>query len=194
MSFEDELLDLLRTKQAYLEGHFLLSSGLHSPNYMQCAKILQFPRIAADLGRRIHEKLAGDVPALDLVLSPALGGIIIGHEVARSWDVPFLFCEREEGRMKLRRFEIRPGQRVVVIEDVVTTGGSTRETIAVAESYGAIIVGIGSIVDRGANPPHFPAVFHSLLKVPLEHYQVESCPLCEREIPLVKPGSRQAKK
>jgi len=194
MNFEQQLLELLRSKQAYLEGHFLLSSGLHSPNYMQCAKILQFPRIAEDLGRRLHEKLLSDVPSADLVLSPALGGIIIGHEVARSWDVPFLFCEREDGKMKLRRFEIQPGQKVVVIEDVVTTGGSTKETIAVAEERGAKIVGIGSIVDRAARPPEFPAVFHSLLKLPLEHYQPESCPLCEQKLPLVKPGSRQVKK
>jgi orotate phosphoribosyltransferase len=194
MSFEDELLDLLREKSAYLEGHFLLSSGLHSPNYMQCARILQFPRIAGDLGKRIHEKLQNETGHVDLVLSPALGGIIIGHEVARSWDVPFLFCEREDGQMRLRRFEMKPGQNVVVIEDVVTTGGSTKETIAVAEKLGSKIVGIGSIVDRAATPPDFPAVFRSLLKLPLDHYQPESCPLCSKNIPLVKPGSRQISK
>jgi orotate phosphoribosyltransferase len=194
MNSETELLELLRSKNAYLEGHFLLSSGLHSPNYMQCAKILQFPRIAEDLGRRLHEKLGPNVPAVDVVLSPALGGIIIGHEVARSWDVPFLFCEREDGQMRLRRFEIQPGRKVVVIEDVVTTGGSTKETIAVAEARGARVVGIGSIVDRAARPPEFPAVFSSLLKLPLEHYQAENCPLCAKNVPLVKPGSRQANK
>ena len=194
MNFEQQILELFRSKQAYLEGHFLLSSGLHSPNYMQCAKILQFPRIAEDLGRRLQQKLSPDVAAVDLVLSPALGGVIIGHEVARAWDVPFLFCEREEGKMKLRRFEIQPEQKIVVIEDVVTTGGSTKETIAVAEEKGAKIVGIGSIVDRSVKPLEFPAVYGSLLKLPLEQYQPDSCPLCAKNLPLVKPGSRQAKK
>jgi orotate phosphoribosyltransferase len=194
MNFEQQILELFRSKQAYLEGHFLLSSGLHSPNYMQCARILQFPRIAEDLGTRLKDVLASDVPQVDIVLSPALGGVIIGHEVARAWDVPFLFCEREEGHMKLRRFEMQPGQRVVVIEDVVTTGGSTRETIAVAEEKGAQVVGIGSIVDRSVKPPQFPSVFHSLLKLPLEQYQADNCPFCAKNIPLVKPGSRQTKK
>jgi orotate phosphoribosyltransferase len=194
MSFEEELLNLLREKSAYLEGHFLLSSGLHSPNYMQCARILQFPRIASDLGKRIHEKLRDETGPVDIILSPALGGIIIGHEVARSWDVPFLFCEREDGQMRLRRFEIKPGEKVVVVEDVVTTGGSTKETIAVAEKLGAQVVGIGSIVDRAAKGPDFPAVFHSLLKLPLDHYQPETCPLCAKNIPLIKPGSRKISK
>jgi orotate phosphoribosyltransferase len=194
MSFEDELLNLLREKSAYLEGHFLLSSGLHSPNYMQCARILQFPKIASDLGQKIHEKLRQQTGPVDVILSPALGGIIIGHEVARSWDVPFLFCEREERQMRLRRFEMKPGQNVVVVEDVVTTGGSTKETIAVAEKLGGKIVGIGSIVDRSANPPDFPAVFRSLLKLPLDQYRSEDCPLCAKNIPLVKPGSRQISK
>jgi orotate phosphoribosyltransferase len=194
MNFEQQILELFRSKQAYLEGHFLLSSGLHSPNYMQCAKILQFPRIAEDLGRSLQERLSEKVSEVDLILSPALGGVIIGHEVARAWDVPFLFCEREDGQMKLRRFEIQPGQKVVVIEDVVTTGGSTKETIAVAREKGAQVVGVGSIVDRSVKPPEFPAPFRSLLKLPLEQYQAENCPLCAKNLPLVKPGSRQAKK
>jgi len=194
MSFEDELLNLLREKSAYLEGHFLLSSGLHSPNYMQCARILQFPQIASSLGQEIRKKLSSETGPVDVVLSPALGGLIIGHEVARSWDVPFLFCERENGQMRMRRFDMKPGQNVVVIEDVVTTGGSTKETIAVAESLGGKIVGIGSIVDRASKPPDFPAVFRSLLKLPLDNYQPESCPLCAKNIPLVKPGSRQSSK
>ena len=192
MNYEDQLINIFRNKEAYLEGHFLLSSGLHSQNYMQCAKILQYPEIAADLGRRIHEKLRDAAPAVDLVLSPALGGVIIGHEVARSYDVPFLFCERENKEFKLRRgFEIKPGQNVVVVEDVVTTGLSTKETIAIAEKEGAKIVGVASIVDRSGKPIEFPAVYVSLLKLPLDQFRPEDCPLCAQNIPLVKPGSRR---
>ena len=193
MKYEDQLLDIFRKKDAYLEGHFLLSSGLHSQNYMQCAKILQFPEIAADLGRRIHEKLRDAVPSVDLVLSPALGGVIIGHEVARSFNVPFIFCEREDKEFKLRRgFEIKPGQNVVVVEDVVTTGLSTKETIAVAEKEGAKIVGVGSIVDRSTKTIDFPAIYVSLLKLPLDQFRPEECPLCAKNVPLVKPGSRRS--
>ncbi len=192
MNYEDQLLNIFRRKEAYLEGHFLLSSGLHSQNYMQCAKILQYPDIAAELGRRIHEKLRDNTPAVDFVLSPALGGVIIGHEVARAYNVPFLFCERDDKVFKLRRgFEIKPGQNVVVVEDVVTTGGSTKETIAVAEREGAKIVGIGSIVDRSVKPIDFPAVYVSLLKLPLDQFRPEDCPLCAENIPVVKPGSRR---
>jgi orotate phosphoribosyltransferase len=188
MTYEEQLLNIFREKNAYLEGHFLLSSGMHSPNYMQCAKILQYPAIAADLGGRIREKLSAIVP--DLVLSPALGGIIIGHEVARAFNVPFLFCEREDKEFKLRRgFEIKPGQKVVVIEDVVTTGGSTQETIRVAQKEGASIVGVGSIVDRSKKSLDFPAVYFSLLKLPLDQYRPEECPLENQ--PLIKPGSRK---
>lgn len=192
MDYENQLLNIFRQKHAYLEGHFLLSSGLHSPNYMQCAKLLQFPEIAADLGFRIQEKLSQEVAGADMVLSPALGGVIIGHEVARAFKIPFLFCEREDKEFKLRRgFEINPGQKVIVIEDVVTTGGSTKETIAVAESEGATVVGVGSIVDRSTRELDFPAIYVSLLKLPLDQYHPESCPLCAQGIPVVKPGSRK---
>ena len=189
---DDRILDIFRDKGAYLEGHFLLSSGLHSPNYMQSAKILQYPDIAADLGNRIQKKLNENDVHPDLILSPALGGIIIGHEVARAFGVPFLFCEREEKQFQLRRgFQITPGQKVVVIEDVVTTGGSTKETIQVAENEGAKIVGVGSIVDRSVKALDFPATYSSLLKLPLDQYRPEDCPLCRDNLPLVKPGSRK---
>ena len=158
---------LFREKEAYLEGHFLLSSGLHSPNYMQCAKVLQYPSIAAELGQSLSKNFS----EVDLVLSPALGGIIIGHEVARALNVPFLFVERQEKQFELRRgFRIQPGQRVLVIEDVVTTGLSTGETIAVAEREQAKVAGVGAIVDRSSKPPAFPAAFHALLKLPLAQY------------------------
>lgn len=192
MNFEDQLLNIFREKEAYLEGHFLLSSGLHSPNYMQCAKILQHPEIATDLGLRIQQRLREHQVKPELVLSPALGGVIIGHEVARAFGVPFLFCEREDKQFQLRRgFQIHPGQSVVVIEDVVTTGGSTKETITLAEGEGAKIVGVGSIVDRSVKVLNFPAVYCSLLKLPLDQYRPEDCPLCRENIPIIKPGSRR---
>ena len=192
MNYEDQLLNIFRQKDAYLEGHFLLSSGLHSPNYMQCAKILQYPEIASDLGHRVQQKLSSEVEKVDLVLSPALGGIIIGHEVARAFGVPFLFCEREDKSFKLRRgFEIHPNQNVIVVEDVVTTGGSTKETIAVAQSAGAKIAGVGSIVDRSAGSLDFPAPYAALLKLPLDTFQPSQCPLCAQGIPVIKPGSRK---
>ncbi len=183
-----ELLDLFREKKAYLEGHFQLTSGLHSSNYMQCARILQYPSIAEKLGQQI----AAGFAAPDLVMSPALGGIIIGHEVARALGVPFLFCEREEKVFRLRRgFEIQKGQRVIVVEDVVTTGGSTKETIAVAEQAGAVLAGTGCIVDRSLAALDFSVPFLSLLKLPLAQYQPGNCPLCNQGVPVIKPGSRK---
>lgn len=181
---------LFREKEAYLEGHFILSSGLHSSNYMQCAKLLQYPAIASELGQRLAEKLPSNA---DLVLSPALGGIIIGHEVARAVNVPFVFVERQEKEFLLRRgFQIDPGRKVIVIEDVVTTGLSTRETMAVAEKMKASVIGVGCIVDRSLQAPDFSAPFQSLLKLPLAQFQPDDCPLCKEKVPLVKPGSRKA--
>lgn len=188
MDYSDRLMMLFREKGAYLEGHFILSSGLHSSNYMQCARLLQYPAVASELGGRIAEKFG----APDLVLSPALGGVIIGHEVARALNVPFLFVERQEKEFVLRRgFQIDPGQKVIVVEDVVTTGLSTRETMSVAEKAGAKVAGVGSIVDRSLAPVEFGAPFHSLLKLPLAQFQPADCPLCKQNIPLVKPGSRK---
>jgi orotate phosphoribosyltransferase len=188
MDYADHLMHLFREKGAYLEGHFVLSSGLHSPNYMQCARVLQFPSIAGELGQR----LATHFTDVDLVLSPAMGGIIIGHEVARALNVPFIFCERVEKQFQLRRgFQIEPGRRVVVVEDVVTTGLSTGETIAVAEQAGAKVVGVAAIVDRSTAPLPFSVPFHSLVRLPLATHKPEACPLCAQNIPVVKPGSRK---
>jgi orotate phosphoribosyltransferase len=185
-----DLLQLFREKGAYLEGHFLLSSGLHSPNYMQCAKVLQYPDIAGMLGTDLAQTF--EMASVDVVLSPALGGIIIGHEVARALGVRFIFCEREGKEFQLRRgFEIRSDEKVIVVEDVVTTGLSTRETIAVAQREGAEITGVGSIVDRSVQAVDFPAPFQTLLKLPLATHKAEECPLCAENLPLVKPGSRK---
>ncbi len=186
---ESELLQLFRRSGALLEGHFRLTSGLHSPGYLQCALVLQHPRDAAALG----EAIAAAVRALGptAVLSPALGGIVIGHEVARALDVRALFAERQDGRLQLRRgFALSPSDRVLVVEDVVTTGGSTRETIDVAIAAGATVVGAAAIVDRSGAKADLGVPFHALLPVNLPTYQPEACPLCASGLPVVKPGSR----
>lgn len=183
------VLSLFRESGALLEGHFRLTSGLHSTGYLQCALVLQHPAHAELLGRTLAERLR----ALDgtVVLSPALGGLIIGHEVARALGVRAIFAERQEGALTLRRgFTLTPDDRVVVIEDVVTTGGSTRETIAVAERQGATVVGAGAVVDRSNGATNLSVPFAALETLTLPTYQPENCPLCAEGRPVVKPGSR----
>jgi len=187
----DELLDLFRRTGALLDGHFRLSSGLHSSGYLQCALVLSRPADAEMLGR----SLGASVRALGatVVLSPALGGVVIGHEVGRALGVPALFAERQDGALMLRRgFTLAPGDRVLVVEDVLTTGGSTRETMQVAQASGALVVGVASIVDRSNGAARFDAPFASLLAVDLPTYQPDACPLCAKGLPVVKPGSRPA--
>ncbi|MFZ5788194.1 MAG: orotate phosphoribosyltransferase [Acidobacteriota bacterium] len=175
---------------AYLEGHFKLSSGLHSPRYLQCALYLMEPSRAEAAGRQLGARLRQ--AAAQLVASPALGGVVIGHEVARALGVPFVFTERQEGAMTLRRgFAIEPGARVLVVEDVITTGGSTREVMDVVKARGGVIVGVGAIVNRsGQENPFAPLPFSALLTVDVPTYPPESCPLCASGRPVVKPGSR----
>lgn len=193
----DTVLDLFRRLGALLEGHFRLTSGLHSPGYLQCAIVLQHPREAEAIGAA----LAGRVRSLDVqaVLSPALGGIVIGQEVARALGVRAIFAERQDGVLTLRRgFTLAPGERVLVVEDVVTTGGSTRETIEVARRAGATVVGAAAIIDRTTHPstgsgqvgPRLDVPFHALAAIALPTYQPESCPLCAAGSPAMKPGSR----
>ncbi len=185
----DGLLLTLEACGALRRGHFLLSSGLHSPAYVQCALLLESPARAADAGERLADEMRGLGP--DSVLAPALGGVIIGHEVARALGVPFRFAEREGERLALRRgFELRPGERVVVIEDVVTTGKSTLETAALAESAGAVVVGIGAIIDRSGGKHGFDVPFAALLAFDLPTYSRDACPLCRAGSVAVKPGSR----
>lgn len=186
---ESDLLQLFRQSGALLEGHFRLTSGLHSPGYLQCALVLQHPRAAATLGEAIGAAVGGLTPTV--VLSPALGGIVIGHEVARALGVRALFAERQDGRLQLRRgFSLEPSDRVLVVEDVVTTGGSTRETIEVAIAAGATVVGAAAIVDRSGATADLGVPFHALLPVNLPTYPPEACPLCASGLPVVKPGSR----
>jgi orotate phosphoribosyltransferase len=183
------VLDMFRRVGALLEGHFRLTSGLHSPGYLQCALVLQHPTEAEICGAAIAERTRALRP--EVVLSPALGGIVIGHEVARGLGVRALFAERQDGALTLRRgFALSPGERVLVVEDVVTTGGSTRETIEVARAAGAEVVGAASIIDRSGGNQGLDVAYHSLATVAFPTYQPDACPLCAAGQPVVKPGSR----
>ncbi len=190
----DRLLKLFTETGALLKGHFLLSSGLHSEQYMQCALVLAHPEHAARLGGLLAGRLS-EKP--DLVLSPAMGGLIIGHEVARSLGVRAYFAERESGALALRRgFDVKPGERVVVVEDVVTTGRSSREVIALVESRGATVLRVLCVVDRTNAEPsaHLGFKLESLARIEIPTYRPEDCPLCRQGLPYVKPGSRTAAK
>ncbi len=200
------ILDRFRRVGALLEGHFRLTSGLHSPGYLQSALVLQHPREAEACGAALAERVRG--LGAQVVLSPALGGIVIGQEVGRALGIRAIFAERQDGRLTLRRgFALEPGEKVLVVEDVVTTGGSTRETIDVARAAGAVVVGAAAIIDRSGGQPAaggqqpvagglqasgggLDVPFHSLAEVSLPTYEPESCPLCLAGQPVVKPGSR----
>jgi orotate phosphoribosyltransferase len=190
----DRVLDLFEQTGAWLQGHFRLSSGLHSSGYLQSALVLQYPAHAELLGRKLAEALSGLTSGSEIrsVISPALGGLIIGHEVARAIGVRFLFTERDPDRkMSLRRgFTIAPGEKLIVIEDVITTGGSTREVIDVVRALGGVPVAAGSIIDRsgGSAELGIPRVALETLTVPV--YEPEQCPMCLKGEPVTKPGSR----
>lgn len=186
---ETELRAYLASSGAFLEGHFLLSSGLHSPNYVQCAQALKNPAWAGRMGAALAAGWAGPKP--DLILSPAMGGLIIGHEVARAFGVDFVFTERENNIMTLRRgFSLQKGARLIIVEDVFTTGKSTLETAVVAAAAGAETVGAMSVINRmGEKTLPFPAL--SLLRLGLDTHPPENCPLCRAGLPAVKPGSRK---
>jgi orotate phosphoribosyltransferase len=184
-----QVLDLFRRVGALLEGHFKLSSGLHSPGYLQSALVLQHPREAEVLGAALADAVRPLAP--DLVMSPALGGIVIGQEVARALNVPAIFAERQDGTLTLRRgFAVAPGARVLVVEDVVTTGGSTRETMDVAAAAGGVVVGAASIIDRSGGNQSLSVPYSSLAQVAFPTYQPDVCPLCAAGSTAVKPGSR----
>ena len=186
---EEALLKVFEETGALRRGHFELSSGLHSGVYFQSALVLQFPDRAEVLGRALAKDLSEHRP--DVVAGPALGALIIAWEVARFLAGRGIFTERKDGEMCLRRgFTLKPGERVVVVEDVVTTGGSTRETMEVLRAAGGDIVGVGSIVDRSGGNVDFGVPFHALLSLPVETWRPENCPECAAGVPLSKPGSR----
>jgi orotate phosphoribosyltransferase len=185
----DELLTLFHQSGALLDGHFRLSSGLHSPGYLQCALVLQYPQHAEALGAALADRTRELQPTL--VLSPALGGVVIGQEVGRALGVRALFAERQDGALVLRRgFTIAEADRVLVVEDVLTTGGSTRETMQVARAAGGQVVGVASVVNRSAGAARFDVPFASLLEMSLPTYEPDQCPLCANGLPVIKPGSR----
>jgi orotate phosphoribosyltransferase len=186
---EEALLKTFQETGALRRGHFQLSSGLHSGIYFQSALVLQHPDRADLLGRSLARDLAGYGP--DVIVGPALGGLIIGWEVARRLDVRGIFTEREGGTMCLRRgFAIEPGEKAVVVEDVVTTGKSTRETMDVIAAAGGKVVAVGALVDRSGGRAGFDVPFHALLRLPVEAYEPAECPLCREGEPIDKPGSR----
>jgi len=187
------VLETFRDTGAYLKGHFRLTSGLHSPEYLQCALVLQYPEQAERFGRELAARLrelAGDAR---LVVSPALGGLIIGHEVARALGARFIFAERDaSGAMALRRgFTIDPGEVAVVVEDVVTTGGSTREVVDLVIAAGARVAAAGSIIDRSGGQAEVGAPRVALATLDVVTYPPDDCPLCGQGLPVNTPGSRK---
>jgi orotate phosphoribosyltransferase len=184
------VIEQLKQSEALLEGHFLLSSGRHSNRYCQCAKLLQYPDKAAKVLAVVAGKLK-DIQ-VDMVVGPAMGGIIVAYELGRQLGVPAIFTEREEGKMTLRRgVEVHTGQRVLITEDVVTTGKSSLETIDALKRYGVEIVGIACIANRNTEDIGY-SIFDAI-KLDIESWEPENCPLCKQGIPVVKPGSRTIK-
>jgi len=189
------ILELFESTGAYLKGHFRLTSGLHSGEYLQCALVLQHPRAAEHLGRLLGDELRRAVGGrkIDVVVSPALGGVVIGHEVARALGTRFLFTERDPAskQMSLRRgFTIAPGEAAVVVEDVITTGGSTKDVIDVLHAGGVEVLAAGSIIDRSGGRADVGVPRLALATLQVAAHYPEQCPLCAKGIPVVKPGSR----
>lgn len=187
---DDQVLDEFHAAEALLEGHFILSSGLHSPRYLQCARVLADPKRAT----RLAEALAARInAAVDIVVSPAMGGVIIGHEMGRALGVEALFLERPEGVFELRRgFRLAPGQRVLMVEDVVTTGLSSREAIAAIEKAGGVVVAAAALVDRSDGKVNLGVPFTPLIRLGIPAYAADHLPRELAAIPAIKPGSRAA--
>src|ERR687884_465467 len=187
----EEVIERFKRTGALLEGHFILSSGLHSPKYLQCALLLQHPSEAIAFGEALASHFEGQ--GIETVASPAIGGIVIGYEVARQLGARFIWAEREAGEMTLRRgFTVRPGEKILVVEDVITTGGSTRETVETLRGAGALVVAAASIIDRssGRADAGVPRIALATLDVP--SVAPSACELCARGEQAIKPGSRNA--
>ena len=187
----DQVINEFKETGALLEGHFQLTSGLHSTVYLQCARVLQYPEKAAAFGEAIARQFAGQ--GIELVASPAIGGIVIGHEVARALGARFIWTEREAGRMTLRRgFTVSPGEKTLVVEDVITTGGSTRETIDALKDAGADVVAAASIIDRSAGAADVSVPRTALASLKVLSVEPDVCDACRLGEPVVKPGSRKS--
>jgi orotate phosphoribosyltransferase len=185
-------MDLFKKSKALLEGHFLLSSGLHSNKYVQCALVLQYPNYAGFLAKELARKFGKT--KIDTVISPAIGGIVFGQEVARAIGAKAIFAEREEGKLTLRRgFDIKKDEKILVIEDVLTTGGSAKEIIRIVKKKKAKLVGVGSLVNRSMKRLDFDVQMKSLLKLDIKTFDTQHCPYCKKNMELVKPGSRKSK-
>jgi orotate phosphoribosyltransferase len=185
---QEKALDILEKAGVMQSGHFKLTSGKHSDRYMQCARLFETPAYSEALCRDLAERFRGEV---DVVAGPAIGGIIMAYEVARALGVRNIFAERENGAMTLRRgFFVKPGERALIVEDVVTTGGSVKEVAALLAQMGAQIVGVGAIVDRSGGKAGFGCRFEAAAAVALSTYEPDDCPLCAQGIPVHKPGSR----
>lgn len=190
MLSKGRVLEILKEAGVLLEGHFLLTSGKHSNKYLQCAKIFQYTKYSEELCRDLAGKFKND--NVDVVIGPAIGAIQMSYEVSRWLGVKNIFAERENGKMTLRRnFTIEKGQKVLVVEDVITTGGSVKEVIEIVKELGGEIVGVGVIVDRSGGKIDFGSKLESVITMEVESYEPESCPLCQQGVPVVKPGSRK---
>lgn len=194
---QKEVMEVFEQTQGVLKGHFLLTSGRHSDTYMQCAKLFIYPKASEKLCAALADKIKKTVSdPIDFVVSPAIGGIIMGYEMARQLNVKNIFAERENGEMTLRRgFSIEKGANAVVVEDVVTTGGSVKEVIALLQNMGVQVKAVASIVDRSNGKVDFSLPFVNLISMDIVSYDPENCPICaKQQIPLVKPGSRTVTK
>ena len=184
-----EVTRLFQACGAWLDGHFILSSGLHSHEYLQCALILQLPTLASRVCQSLAQRFISD--EITCVAAPALGGIVVGYETARHLGVRSVFAERQDGKLQFRRgFALDPKDRVLVVEDVVTTGGSVDELIALVNNVGATVVGVGSLVDRSNGWASFDVKFHALMSLESKTFPPSDCPLCKEGLPVAKPGSR----
>ena len=189
---EKQVMEILEETGALLKGHFTLSSGLHSEFYVQCAKIFEYPKYGEVIGRMIAEKIIQSGLKPDVVIGPALGGIIVAYEVGKYTGARAMFTEREDSQMKLRRgFELDRGDKVIIVEDVVTTGKSTLEVEEVVKSFGSEIIGYASIINRSGKETLFEKPYSYLLKLDFPTFTPDNCPLCQAGIPAIKPGSRK---
>lgn len=193
MLSREEVIKIFEDVGVLLNGHFILTSGRHSNQYMQMARALQYADVTEKLCKSLAEPFLDK--EVDVVVSPAVGGLIVGYETSRELGVKNIFCERENGIMTLRRgFKIEPGEKVLVVEDVVTTGGSVKEVISVVEEAGGVIVGVGVLVDRSNGKTNFGYPLNALLPIEVISYEKDECPLCkEGNMPAIKPGSRSIK-